>query len=56
MNGSPPSEQLRKQIDADVPADELERLAQVDALLRIVAAHDRDEADRDRREQRMVTP
>jgi len=28
-------------IDVDLPAEELERLARVDALLRVAAAHDR---------------
>jgi hypothetical protein len=51
MNGSPPCQRLRQRIEADVPADELERLAHVDALLRIVPARDRDEACRDRRER-----
>jgi hypothetical protein len=35
---------LRELIDAELPAHELERLARVDALLRVVAVHDRDEA------------
>ena len=35
---------LRELIDDDLPAEELERLARVDAVLRIAAARDRDEA------------
>src|SRR5262245_1781424 len=35
-------QRLRELFDADLPADELERLAGVDALLRAVADQDRD--------------
>ena len=39
MNESSRLEQLRERLDTDPPAAELERLARVDALLRIAAAH-----------------
>jgi len=35
---------LNDMIDVDLPFKELERLARVDALLRVVAAHDRRDA------------
>jgi hypothetical protein len=41
---APCEHRLRELIDADLPADELARLACVDALLRVAAAHDREEA------------
>jgi Putative zinc-finger len=45
MNQSRAREQpLGELVDDDLPADELERLARVDALLRVAAARDRDEA------------
>jgi hypothetical protein len=45
MNQSRAREQpLGELIDDDLPADELERLARVDALLRIAAARDQDDA------------
>jgi hypothetical protein len=37
-------QRFRELIDADLAAEELERLARVDALLRVAAAHDREEA------------
>lgn len=45
MTQNAPCEQLRELIDADLPADELKRLARVDALLRAAAARDRDARD-----------
>jgi hypothetical protein len=35
---------LNDAIDADLPVEELERLARVDALLRVAAAYDRNDA------------
>ena len=35
---------LNQMIDVDLPFEELERLARVDALLRVIAAHDRSDA------------
>lgn len=41
---------LRNLTDDDLPADQLERLARVDALLRFAAAHD---ADRSAAQERL---
>ena len=45
MRQSQPCERrIRQLIGTDLPADEFERLASVDALLRVAAACDRDDA------------
>jgi hypothetical protein len=46
---------LNDRIDVDLPTEELDRLARVDALLRVVAAHDRsDRRDREAAARRRV--
>ena len=42
------AQRLRALIDDDLPVDELERLARVDALLRLAANRDRVEVQRPR--------
>jgi hypothetical protein len=44
--GRPCEQRLRQLIGADLPAEQVERLAQVDALLRFAADHDRIEGAR----------